>query len=67
MVKPTRPMVILGAATLLLLQASIVYELFGKAREQHWHHFWIDLAVLYGLAMATGVIVAELVRGKKVV
>lgn len=58
-IKPNRPMVVMGAILLIVLQVTTVFEIFAKAREQNWRHFAIDLVVFYGLVFATGAIVAE--------
>ncbi len=59
MIKPNRGMVIMGSILLVVLQITTVMELFAKAREQNMRHFAIDLGILYGLACATGAILAE--------
>ena len=59
MVKPSKGVVIFGSIMLVVLQVTTVIELFAKAKEQNWRHFGIDLAVLYGLAFATGAIICE--------
>jgi hypothetical protein len=59
MVKPNKGVVIFGAIMLVVLQVTTVFELFAKAKAQSWRHFAIDLAVLYGLAFATGAIICE--------
>jgi hypothetical protein len=51
--------VVQGALVLVVLQVSLIFELFEKAKAQHWRHFWIDVACLYFLAAVTGFVVMD--------
>ena len=49
----------MGLVVLVTLQISLIFEMFQKAKSQHWPHFWFDVGAMYFLAFITGFIVTD--------
>lgn len=49
----------MGFFILVVLEVSVIYELFQKAKIQHWRYFWIDVACLCFLSAILGFVVVD--------